>query len=121
MKPLTKKELPAFLQRFGNFVDAEVRSIDVISPSIMQVVIAAQDGARGFDWLTLNLEFSNIIDAKLIDNSKLSLIDMSEGMTLFFEDDNIAFCTDAYDNLANVKNALFYIISSSIKYEEGSF
>lgn len=121
MKPLIQTKLPDFLKRFGNFVDAEIRSMDASSATTIKVTIAAQDCARGFDWLTISLEFSNITDAKLIDDAKLSLLDMSEGLTLFFQDDCFAFSIGNYNNLANVKNALFYIISSSIKYEEGSF
>ncbi|WP_324171758.1 hypothetical protein [Sulfurimonas sp.] len=121
MKPLLKTELPNFLKRFGNFIDGEIRSIDIISPTIIKVTMAAQDSARGFDWLSINLEFSNIIDAKLIENSKLSLLDTSEGLALFFQDDCFAFSISNYTNLENVKNSLFYIISSNIKYEEDLF
>ncbi|WP_321779595.1 hypothetical protein [Sulfurimonas sp.] len=121
MKPLLSTELPNFLKRFGDFVDAEIRSMEAISPTVIQVVIAAQDSARGFDWLSISLEFSNITDAKLINNSKLSLVDMSEGLTLFFQDNYFVLSINNYNNLSSVKDALFYIISSSIKYEEGLF
>lgn len=121
MKPLLAKDLPNFIKRFGNFLDAEIRSVEVISSTVMQVVIACQDSARGFDWLTLNLEFSGVTDAVLLDNSKLTLVDMSDGISLINEDKTFAFGLGDYNNLSGIKNALSYIISSSIKYEEGSF
>ena len=121
MKPLLPKELPSFIKRFGNFIDAEIRTIEVISPTTMKVVIACQDSARGFDWLTINLEFTDISDARLLDNSKLPLIDMSDGISLIYEDNSFAFGIGDYYNLSGIKNATSYIISSSIKYEEGSF
>jgi hypothetical protein len=121
MKPLLSKDLPNFISRFGNFVDAEIRAIEVLSPTAMKVIIACQDSARGFDWLTISLEFSNITDARLVDNSKLSLIDMSDGMSIIYEDTSFAWSTGNYSNLSGIKNATSYIISSNIKYEEGSF
>lgn len=121
MKPILAKDLVNFLSRFGNFVDAEIRSVEVISPSVMQVVIACQDNARGFDWLTLKLEFSDISDARLLEESKLSLLDMSDGASLINENNSFAFGIGNYHNLSGIKNATSYIISSSIKYEEGQF
>ena len=121
VKPLLAKELPNFTSRFGNFVDAEIRSINVISPTTMNVVIACQDSARGFDWLTITLECSNITDAILLDDSKLSLVDMSDGASLIYEGGSFAWGIGSYNSLSGIKNATSYIISSSIKYEEGSF
>ncbi|MFT5835878.1 MAG: hypothetical protein ACI9RG_000771 [Sulfurimonas sp.] len=121
MRPLLSKELPLFLKRFGNFVDAEIRSFEMPSPTTIKVIIACQDEARGFDWLTLHLEFSSILDAKLIDNSKLSYIDLSEGMNIIYENDIFHFCVGNYTTASGIKNAVSYIMSSNIKYEEKPF
>ncbi|MEA2091590.1 MAG: hypothetical protein U9O83_04385 [Campylobacterota bacterium] len=121
MKPLLVKELPNFISRFGNFIDAEIRSIDIISPTTAKVIIACQDSARDFDWLTINLEFSYITDARFLEESKLSLLDMSDGASLIFEEGDFAFGIGNYHNLSGMKNAVSYIISSNIKYEEGLF
>ena len=121
MKPLLAKDLPNFVSRFGNFVDAEIRSIKIIPPTVMQVIVACQDSARGFDWLTLNLEFNGITDAKLIEDAKLSFVDMSDGLSLIKEENSFAFGIGEYHNLSGIKNAIGYIISSNIKYQEESF
>lgn len=121
MKPLLAKDIPNFVSRFGNFVDAEIRSQKIISPTVMQVVVACQDSARGFDWLTLNLEFSGITDARLVEDSKLSLINTSDGLSFICEENSFAFGIGEYHNLSGIKNAISYIISSNIKYEEESF
>ncbi|MFT7003010.1 MAG: hypothetical protein ACJAWW_000344 [Sulfurimonas sp.] len=121
MKPILSKELANFVKRFGNFVDAEIRSIKAISASTIIVTIACQDSARGFDWLTINLEFNDIIDANLIEDSKLLYIDMSDGASLINEQNCFAFGIGNYNNLSGIKNAISYIISSNIKYEEDSF
>ncbi len=121
MKPLLAKELPSFVSRFGNFVDAQIRSIDVISPTTINVIIACQDMARGFDWLSINLELSNITDARLLEESKLSLIDMSDGISIIYDDNKFAWGVGAYDNLSSIKNSTTYIVSSNIKFKEGAF
>ena len=109
MKPLLTKDLPNFLLRFGNFIDAEIRSIKVTSATTMLVNIACQDSARGFDWLTICLEFSGILDAKIIEDTKLVHVDMSEGANILFEDNLFAFSIGHYKNI------------SSLKFEENPF
>lgn len=121
MRPLLSKELPNFIKRFGNFIDVEVRSIEILSPTTIKITIACQDASRAFDWIALELEFSNVTDAKLIDNSKLSFIDTSSGMSLIYENNNFHFCIGDYSNISGIKSAISYLISSNIKYEENSF
>jgi len=112
MKSLLVKDLPTFLKRFGNFVDGEFRDVQIISPTNIKVIIAAQDEARGFDWLTIEFEFYDVSNASLIDNNKLLHVDMSDGLNITHEDNNFIFKTN---------NATFQISSSSIKYQEEQF
>ncbi|QOY52113.1 hypothetical protein [Candidatus Sulfurimonas baltica] len=121
MKPLLVRELPTFLKRFGNFVDGELRHAEVVSPTVIKITIAGQDSARGFDWLTIELELSGVSDARLTDNSKLLHVDMSDGINIVFEENSFAFGIGNNHNISGIKNATTFIISSSIKYKEGSF
>lgn len=121
MKPLHKKELQEFLKRFNNFEDAEFRSINIISPRQIKVLFAVQDNAREFNWITVGLEFSGIEDARLIESSRLPLIDMSEGVNIIAEDGLFAFSLGRNYNKSNIVNSLCYIISQDLKYEEGLF
>jgi len=120
MKPLLAKDLAAFMQRFNNFKDGEFRSLEVISPTTMKITLAGQDEARAFDWISLELELSGVNDARLLDNSKLHLVDMSEGVNLI-HDEEIAFGIGEYDSLSSIKNSTCYIICSDVKYQEGNF
>ena len=112
MKPLHVKDLPDFLNRFGKFVDGELRDIQIISPTTMKVILAGQDTARGFDWLTVEFEFSNVSDASLIDNDKLLHVDMEDGININHENSTFDF---------KVQNSTLQIKASSIKYQEGQF
>ena len=112
MKPLLTKDAPSFLNRFGDFVDGEIRSIEVISPTCMKVMIAGQDSARGFDWLTIEFLFDGVNDASLINSEKLSYIDMTEGVSLTNDSQNFHF---------KINNSTLFINSLTVKYQEGSF
>ena len=118
MKPIT--DIKTFLKRFNNFVNAEFRSIEIISATSMKIIFATQDEARAFDWLTIELEFTEIFDAKLLDDSKLSFIDMDSGITLLQEDNKVGFCIGKY-NMNTLKDSICYILSSNVKYTEGQF
>jgi len=119
LKPLTK--IDEFLKRFDNFKDGEVRLLEVISPTTMKITLAGQDSARDFDWITVSLEFSNVSDAKLLEQNRLALIDMSDGVNIINENNSLAFAIGECYNISAIKTSVCYIVSSSIKYEEGLF
>lgn len=121
MKPLLKKDIEGFLKRFDSFIDSELRSIDIISPTTVRITLAAQDSARGFDWITIEFEFSSINDAKLLENSKLSHVDMDDGISLISADDMYIFAIGKYNTPTNITDSICYLKTASIKYKQGSF
>ena len=121
MKPLLVKDFASFMLRFNNFKDGEFRSLEVISPTTMKITLAGQDEAREFDWVSLELEFSGINNARLLDESKLSLVDMEDGISLISNNNSVAFGLGSYTKVSNILNATCFIISSDVKYQEGSF
>ena len=118
MKPITNIE--TFLKRFNHFKDAEFRSLEILSPTAMKIVFATQDEARAFDWLTIEFEITGIIDAKILEDSKLRLVDMQDGISLLKEDTKLTLCIGQY-NMATIQDSISYIIASDIKYNEGQF
>jgi len=121
MRPLLAKNLPLFMQRFDNFKNGEFRSLEVISPLSIKLIFAVQDSAKEFDWITLELEFEGVSDAKLLNASKIHLIDMSDGVNIINEEKQYAFGIGNYNKLTNIKDSICYIIASSLKYKENSF
>jgi hypothetical protein len=121
MKPLLKKGMDAFLDRFGGFVDSEFRSIEILSPGSIKITLAAQDSAREFDWITVDLEFSGVSDALLPQSSKLPHLDMSDGITIISQNDLFAFCTGNYNSISNITDSACYIKADSLKYSQGAF
>jgi hypothetical protein len=121
MKPLLAKDLTNFTKRFSNFINCEIRTIEIITSTTIILSLATQDESREFDWISLNLEFYSVSDAKLIDESKFHLLDTSEGISLIYDKDSFAFAIGNYKNISGIKNAVIYVIASNIKYEENKF
>lgn len=90
MKPLLKKDITNFLDRFDNFSSSEIRGLQVLTPSSFELTLATQDKARAYDWITLTLNFNEVNDAKLVEEKNLPHIDLSEGMSLIHEGDMFA-------------------------------
>jgi len=121
MRPLLKKDLPAFVERFSNFTDAEPRALEILSASQIKLTLAVQDKARAYDWITLELLFDGVSDARLPQNNQLSLIDRSEGANIIIEEENFAFGFGACYNISSIQNSVMYIIGAELKYEEKQF
>lgn len=119
MKPLTNIE--EFLKRFDNFKGGEFRSIEVISQTVMKITFAGQDGARAYDWVSMSLECHGVSDARLLDASKLSHVDMNDGISIIKDNNNLAFGIGECYNVASIKSSTCFIECSNIKYEEGLF
>jgi hypothetical protein len=109
------------LKRFENFRDSEFKNIEIKSPTEISLSFALQDSAREFDWIVLELVFSGVSDARLIDTDKLAFIDMSDGITILKDDQSIAFGISECYNIKSIKTSVCYIIASSLKYYEKKF
>ena len=121
MKPLHVSSLKDFLARFENFIGCEIKTITLKSPTVINIRISVQDSGRGFDWIDVNLECSNVSDAKLLEESKLSFLNMQEGINIFFDDKKYVFSYGDYSDIENAKDSPLYIICDSIKFEELPF
>lgn len=109
MKPLTKKDIEPFLKRFDNFIDSELKEIQIVTPTSVKFIFFIQDSSREYNWVDLEIEFDDILEASLLDNSKLSFVNMDDGISLSHNGTNFAF---------KINNSTSYIKSSYIRYEE---
>ncbi len=108
------------LERFEHFKDAEFRSVEILSPQHIKLHFAVQDKARAYDWIGMAFDFYGVKDAKLVDETKLQFIDMSEGITIR-KDKFFLFAIGEYNSGTNIKDSIFYIKADDIKYTQGSF
>ena len=112
MKPLHLKDLSHFMERFKNFKGSEFRHLEIVSPTSFKVTLATQDSARGYDWITIDFELTGASSANLLDDSKLTLINMTNGVEISHDGTDFAF---------NILDSTFFIECSNIKYQEGTF
>jgi len=121
MKPLLAKDLATFLDRFDNFKNGEIKNINIISPTKVLITFTCQDKARGFNWISIKLEFNNISDAKLIDSEKIGLINLNEGISIINNQNMFAFGIGKCYNISSTKNSICFLICSDLKYSENLF
>ena len=118
MKPLLHTALEDFLYRFENFANSELNEIDIITPTSIKLMVSAQDRQRSFDWIGLDFLFEEVVEANLIENEKLKHVDMDEGLSIIHENGLFYFMIGNYKTANGTKDALCYIISKSLKYQE---
>ena len=119
MKPLG--EVKTFLKRFDNFKNGEIRGIEIISSSIINITLTAQDNAKENDWISLKLECNGVYDASLLSDDKIKYINMDDGITIIKDTKGFAFGIGECYNIESIKNSSLYVACASMKYEESSF
>ncbi len=121
MRPLSKSTARELLKRLNAAEDSEVREILIMSPTSFKIELSVQDPNRGYDWINIAFEISGITDALLVDDAKLSYLDMSNGIGIIFENENIGFTNSKCESLSKIRENQLYFIGASIKYEELPF
>jgi len=117
MKPLSKNDLSAFLERFDDLRGGEVVSLEIVSPTVFNIALTVQDKNRAFDWVNLNFELSGVNDAKLLEDRALQALDMQEGGNISFTAEGIELGFGADDYLASPLR----LRAELLKYEESPF
>ncbi len=121
MKPLLSNKTTELLTRIDKAIDGELYAVTMNSPLNFTVELSVQDKNRGHDWINIAFEVDGISDARLIEDEKLSLVDMSEGISIVFEGATCALGVGSYNSVESIKSAALYLIGSSLKYEERPF
>ena len=121
MTPLLKNKAPELLTRIDNATDSELISIVMNNPQNFTVELSVQDKNRGYDWINIAFEIDGVMDAKLIDENKLSHVDLSEGISLLFEEGITLLAIGKYKSIQSAKDAMLFLVGTTIKYEERPF
>jgi len=119
VKPLNAQALTALLVRIDHAKHGEIRSINPLSPTSIEIRFSVQDIARGYDWIDIAFRMEGVTDAKLVSDNILKSLDMSEGITLEVSTNSCALALGSYSGRAN--EAPLYIIGRSMGYEELPF
>ncbi|MCX6060689.1 MAG: hypothetical protein NT103_00330 [Campylobacterales bacterium] len=119
MIPLTISTLKNLMERLDHAKHGEIRSITPLSPSSIEIRFSVQDIARGYDWIDILFRIEGVRDAKLASDNVLKSLDMSEGITVELTPSSAALAIGSYSGRCD--EAPFYIIGTSVGYEELSF
>lgn len=119
IKPLSTQTLTSLLARMDNAREAQIRSLNPLSPTSIEIRLSVQDVARGYDWIDVLFRLEGVNDAKLVSDNVLRSLDMSEGITVEMDANSCGLAIGSYGGRVN--EAPFYIIGTSIGYEELPF
>jgi len=108
------ENIDKLLEKYNNFKDAQIRSIESVSDSSKVLTIVIQDD-DGEDVESVKIEFSNINESKILDNNVLPFMDMMSGVSIIKEHNLYGFALGSGTAMLHVHNAPLYIISSDIK------
>ena len=111
------EQINSLLEKYNNFKDAQIRSIQPLSDSSKVVTIVVQDD-DGEDINTIKIEFNNITNSKILANSVLAYMDMGFGISIIKEHDLYGFALGKGTAMLHVHNAPLYIIASDVNLEE---
>jgi len=111
------EEINTLLEKYNNFRDAQIRSVETPSESSKIVTIVVQDD-DGEDVNTVKIEFKNIKESRILLNNVLPFLDMMTGISIVKEHDQYGFAVGGGSAMLNIHNSPMYIIASDLAIEE---
>ena len=111
------EQINSLLEKYNHFKDAQIRSVQSLSDDSKVVTLVVQDD-EGEDLHTISIEFKNIKESRILQNSVLSFLDMMSGISIIKEHDLYGFAVGRGTAMLHVHNAPLYIVASDIKIEE---
>ena len=105
------------LEKYDNFRDAQIRSVKNLSDSSKVVTIVLQDD-DGEDLNSVNIEFNDIKQSRILEGSVLAFLDLMSGVSIIKEHDLYGFAIGSGTVMLHVHNAPLFIVASEIKIEE---
>ena len=111
------EEINALLEKYNHFKDAQIRSVKQLSEDSKLLTLVNQDD-EGEDLNSIEIEFKNINDSRILDGSVLPMLDMMSGVTIIKEHDLYGFAVGKGTAMLHVHNAPLYIVASEMTIQE---
>jgi hypothetical protein len=111
------EQINSILEKYNHFKDAQIRSVQSLSDTSKVVTLVVQD-EDGEDLHTISIEFKDIKESRILQNSVLAFLDMMSGISIIKEHGLYGFAVGSGSAMLHVHNAPMYIIASDITIEE---
>jgi hypothetical protein len=111
------QNISPILEKYNHFKDAQIRSVKNLSENSKVVTIVLQDD-DGEDLSSVELEFSDIKESRILENSVLAYLDMMSGVTIVKEHELYGFGLGSGTAMLHVHNAPLFIVASSMVIRE---
>ena len=111
------EQIDSVLEKYNNFRDAQIRSIHSPTDTSKVVTLVMQDD-DGEDLNTVTIEFKDIKESKILQNSVLAFMDMGSGISIVKEHGLYGFALGSGTAMLHVHSAPLYIVASEISIEE---
>lgn len=105
------------LEKYNHFRYEQIRTVKQLSSTHKIVTVVVLDD-EGEDVQHVEFEFRDIKNSKILVDSVLSLLDMTDGITLLKENDLYGFALGSGTAMLHVNNAPMYIIASEVEVRE---
>ena len=105
------------LEKYNHFIGEQIYSIVSTAEGVRVVTMVIQD-EDGEETNRVILTFSNIKEARILQNHVLSFMDMASGITIIKDRGSYGFAIGHGSAMLHVHNAPLYIIASDIEVEE---
>ena len=111
------EKVDSILEKYNHFIDAQIYSIVSTKDDARVVTMSIQDD-DGEEVSQVILTFSNIKEARILQNHVLAFMDMGSGITIVKDHGFYGFAIGHGTVMLHVHNAPLYIIASQIEIEE---
>lgn len=110
-------EIISLLKKYNNFKYAQVRSIEQFPDNSKTLTLAILDDDEE-DLNIVEIEFSNVQNSRILQNSVLGFLDMSSGISIIKENNLYGFALGSGTAMLHVHNAPLFIVAADIKIQE---
>ena len=111
------EKINTLLEKYDNFRYAQLRSIQQLSDGSKIVTIVVQDD-DGEDTDSVEIEFNNISNSKILIDSVLSFLDMGDGVSILKENNLYGFSVGNASAMLNIHHSPLFIIASEMEIRE---
>ena len=112
------EQINKLLEKYDHFKHAQIRHIESPADRSKVIITMVVEDDEGEIMNTVRIEFKNIKESRLLQNSVLPFLDMMSGISIVKEHDLYGFAVGSDTAMLHVHNAPLYVVASDISIEE---